>query len=256
MKQWDDVERLFTARVKQGNDIGRFEEVLADYSEMEKRGSLQKADRIKLHRQVASLYASRGRYREAAEEASKILGVEDALGKDASDPYMVDCMFDLATYLFKQSRRKSKAACSVLDRNILALRSSRGPQYPTTILTLEALGSLQQLDGDERSASKSFELAWERRKAALGARHPGAAACRYRMAVVLEKMGWIEEPIPMYEESLDVFVEKLGSDHPLTKRARESLHSCRLAALHMTSDQKRRMRRVRERLAAGTLGRY
>ena len=127
----------------------------------------------------------------------------------ADDPVLIDCLIDLA--LLHYNLGEYSTAMPLAGEALERVSEDRGPEY-ARLLSLVA-GTAKRA-GAHKRAKERYERALRIQREYSSGRDAALAATLNNLAVFHDDMGDYEEADPLYLQTLEIWEEVYGEDHP------------------------------------------
>jgi tetratricopeptide (TPR) repeat protein len=159
---------------------------------------------------LAGVYASLGKYAEAADLYQRALAIrEKVLGP--SHPDVAKSLNNLAFVYHSQGKY---AEAAELHQRALAIREKvLGPDHPDVAESLHDLAIEYRLQGKYAEAAELHQRALAIREKALGPGHPDVATSFNNLAIAYQSQGKYAEAEDLLQRALAIDEKALGPDH-------------------------------------------
>ncbi|GAB4196200.1 MAG: CHAT domain-containing protein [Coleofasciculaceae cyanobacterium] len=173
---------------------------------------------------LASLYQSQGRYKEAEQLFVEVLAIWKHLRRD-EHPDVATSLNNLALLYHAQGRYCE--AEQLFVEALVMWKHLLGDEHPNVANILNNLALLYQFQGRYSQAEQLYAEVLAIWKHLLGNEHPNVATSFNNLAVLYQLQGRYSQSEQMYVEALDMRKRHFGDEHP---EVAESLHN--LAAIY------------------------
>ena len=160
---------------------------------------------------LAILYKSRGRYREALPLFQQVLEIySESLGTNHIQ--YATALNNLANLY--ESMGRYKDALSFYQRTLEIVSEHLGTEHPDYANSLNNLAILYESMGRYREALPLLRQVLEIFGKILGVEDPDYAVCLNNLANLYESMGQYNDALPLVQQSREIRRQSLGLDHP------------------------------------------
>jgi CO dehydrogenase nickel-insertion accessory protein CooC1 len=203
---------------------GEFEHALSEANELQSRWTQQLGpdhqQTLHLQTQIANVLRSLGRFSDARELDSYVLGRQRAV-LAADHPHALITAGGLAADLralgyFQESLESDQATYE-------SFKEQFGEDYDRTLMAANNLASSLRLAGDYRAAQSLDQDTLDRRRVVLPPDHPYTLSSAWGLALDLRLAGAFRESINLLRDTLARYQAVLGDDMLETLRAAEGL---------------------------------
>ncbi|KAL9125867.1 MAG: hypothetical protein Q9175_008011 [Cornicularia normoerica] len=116
-----------------------------------------------------------------------------------------------------------KDAEDMYRRALTGLEKALGPEHPSTLNTVNNLGSLYWNQGKMKDAEDMCRRALTGYEKALGPEHMETLDKRYNLGLLYKKRSMFENAVQQFEFAVQGFTKTLGPEHPKTVEASNAL---------------------------------
>jgi tetratricopeptide (TPR) repeat protein len=159
---------------------------------------------------IGTTYEGLGLYEPAERQLRTALDQQARAG--ANPVLLADTNARLVTVLYKA--HKTSDAIPVAREAVRLRKEALGPRHPDTAASLDDLGAMLMVTGDNAAAEPLMREALAIRRKALGPNDPQLAVSLNNLGILLQEKRDLQQAEGMFQEALAIDRRRLGNEHP------------------------------------------